>query len=301
MNNSSSDIEPIRIDERLVCRLVATQFPQWSDLPVRAVIASGWDNRSFHVGEHLLVRLPSHHAYEAQVDKEQRWLPHLAPLLPLAIPQPVAVGQPSAEYPLKWSIYRWIDGDSATPERIDNEADFARDLAHFLVALQGLDASQGPAPGRHNFFRGGALATYDEEAREAIARLAHDIDVRAVSQIWDTALGSRWPHAPVWIHGDVSLGNLLLRNGRLNAVIDFGNMGVGDPACDLAIAWTLFDGERRDIFRAALGLDDDTWARGRGWALWKALILAAGMTNCNAIEAQQPLLIINKVIADHPH
>lgn len=284
------------IDDTLVRCLVATQFPQWAHLAVRPVALGGWDNRSFHLGEQMLVRLPSAVHYAAQVEKEQRWLPKLAPLLPLPIPAPLAIGEPAQDYPWRWSVYRWLEGDTATPERIADLRDFATDLAQFLIALQRIDPAGGPAPGPHNFYRGGSLATYDAETRQAIAALKDRIDVDAATTVWDAALATTWHSAPVWIHGDVGLGNLLVREGRLSAVIDFGNMGVGDPACDLAIAWTLFDGESRDAFRATLPLDADTWARARGWTLWKALIVAAGLANSNAVEAAQPWRVIDRVL-----
>jgi aminoglycoside phosphotransferase (APT) family kinase protein len=285
------------IDDTLARRLVATQFPQWADLAVRPVALGGWDNRSFHLGEQMLVRLPSAAHYAAQVDKEQRWLPRLAPLLPLPIPVPLAIGEPGQGYPWRWSVYRWLEGETAAPERIADLRDFATRLAQFLVALQHIDASDGPAPGAHNFHRGGALVTYDLETRQSIAVLKDRIDVDAATEVWEAALATTWHGSPVWIHGDVSLGNLLVQEGLLSAVIDFGQLGVGDPACDLAIAWTLFEGESRDAFRNVLSLDADAWARGRGWTLWKALIVAAGLTNSNAAESAQPWRIIDRVLA----
>lgn len=172
-------------------------------------------------------------------------------------------------------------------------------LAQFLLALQRIDPTGGPSPGPHNFYRGGPLATYDEETRQALAALDGKIDVDGAAEVWEAAVATTCHSSPVWIHGDVGLGNLLLQRGHLSAVIDFGNVGVGDPACDLAMAWTLFKGESREAFRAMLPLDADTWARGRGWTLWKALIVAAGFTKTNAVEAAQPLRIIEEVLQDH--
>jgi aminoglycoside phosphotransferase (APT) family kinase protein len=299
MIDSQIDVTHLVIDEMLVRGLVDAQFPHWSHLPIRPVAAGGWNNKTFHLGNHMLVRLPSAAAYAAQVQKEQRWLPILAPLLPLPIPTPLALGMPANGYPWKWSIYEWIDGEVALPECITDLRDFATCLARFLVELQGIDTAGGPAPGLHNFYRGGPLLTYDAQTRQAIAVLKDKINVDAVTEIWNAALNAPWHGKPVWIHGDVSLGNLLVREGRLSAVIDFGILGVGDPACDLAIAWTLFQDNSREAFRVTLKLDADTWARGRGWTLWKALILAAGLSNSNAIEAANPWRIIDEVIADH--
>jgi aminoglycoside phosphotransferase (APT) family kinase protein len=292
------DSEPQLIDDSLVRRLVATQFPRWAELPVRPVARGGWDNRTFHLGEHMIVRLPSAAAYAAQVEKEHRWLPRLAPLLPLPIPAPLAMGEPAGGYPWKWSIYRWLHGDIAAPERIADLRDFATSLAQFLIALQRIDPTGGPSPGLHNFHRGGPLTTYDAETRHAIAALEGRINVYAATEVWEAALATTWHGSPMWIHGDVSAGNLLVQQGKLSAVIDFGQLGVGDPACDLSIAWTLFGGESREVFRATLSLDADTWARARGWTLWKALIVAAGLTNTNAVEAPQPWRIIEEVLID---
>lgn len=299
MSDANIDFSNLVIDEALVRSLIDTQFPHWSHLPIQPVAQGGWNNKTFHLGTHMLVRLPSAAGYAAQVEKEQRWLPVLAPRLPLRIPTPLALGAPANGYPWKWSIYEWIDGEVALPERIIDLCDFATCLARFLAALQGIDSADGPAPGLHNFYRGGPLLTYDAQTRQAIAMLKDKIDVDAANEIWHAALTATWHGKSVWVHGDVSLGNLLVREGRLSAVIDFGILGVGDPACDLAIAWTLFTGESRNAFRATIQLDADTWARGRGWTLWKALILAAGLTNSNAIEAADPWRIIDEVIADH--
>jgi aminoglycoside phosphotransferase (APT) family kinase protein len=287
------------IDDTLVRRLVRSQFPEWSALPLLPVEPGGWDNRSFRLGEHLVVRLPTAEDYAAQVEKEHRWLPRLARSLPLEIPVPLAMGKPADEYPWEWSVYRWIDGDSAAPERITDPLGFARSLAQFLIALQRIDATEGPHPGRHNFYRGGSLKTYDAQTKQAIAILKGKVDAGVVTEVWNAAVTTNWSGAPVWIHGDISAGNLLLRGGRLSAVIDFGMVGVGDPACDLAIAWTFLSGEARQAFRAMIPLDSRTWARGRGWALWKALIVAAGLDETNSLEAAQCWRTIAKALEEY--
>jgi len=285
------------IDASLVRRLVAAQFPQWAHLPIRPVEFGGWDNRTFQLGEQMTVRLPSAAAYARQVEKEQRWLPKLAPHLPLPIPVPLAMGQPGDGYPWHWSVYRWLDGEVATIEGIADLRQFALDLADFLVALYRVDATGGPAPGRHNFYRGGPLTVYDGETRQAIAALEGTIDTDAATAVWEDALAATWRGSPVWVHGDVAAGNLLVETGRLSAVIDFGSSGVGDPACDLAIAWTLFSGESREMFRAAIPLDEATWARGRGWTLWKALITLAALPGSDARAASTSRRIIDDVLA----
>ncbi len=258
----------------------------------------GWDNTTFRLGQELAVRLPSASAYEAQVAKEQRWLPLLAAKLPLAIPAPVAEGRPGAGFPRRWSVYRWLEGDRATRDRVTDMSEVATALADFLVALRGVDAIGVPRPGMHNFFRGGAVATYDGEVRDAIDALGNRIDSRAALEVWDAALRTHWTGTPVWVHGDISPDNLLLVGGRLAAVIDFGCCAAGDPACDLAIAYTFFDGNAREAFRDRVGLDSATWARARGWALWKALIrLQAGRQG--AAGTFDVRRVIDEVVSEH--
>ncbi|WP_306205912.1 aminoglycoside phosphotransferase family protein [Actinoplanes sp. RD1] len=201
--------------------------------------------------------------------------PVLAARLPLPIPVPVAKGRPDAGYPFPWSIYRWLDGEPASVDRIADPVRFAIDLAEFLAALQGVDAAGGPQPGVHNWFRGATLRTYDKEVERALATLDGHVDAGLVREIWARALDARWDGVDRWFHGDVAQGNLLLAEGRLAAVIDFGTCGVGDPACDLAIAWTMLTADGREAFREKLSVDDAMWARGRGWALWKTLATCA--------------------------
>jgi aminoglycoside phosphotransferase (APT) family kinase protein len=300
--------DKFNIDAPLVGRLVAAQFPQWAELPIELVEPGGWDNRTFRLGAEMSVRLPSHEAYLEQVAKEQRWLPRLAPHLPLPIPVPLAKGCPAPEFPWPWSVYRWLDGEPAAPERIADPCEFATELAQFLVALQRIDPAGGPPPGPHNFYRGGPLTVYDAETRRAIATLDGAIDAEVATEVWEAALQATWHGPPVWVHGDVAQGNLLLDDGRLSAVIDFGSSGVGDPACDATIAWTFFFGDSREAFRDRLPLDDETWARGRGWALWKALITLVAL---NASGAERDLAavrfgwrlssrqVVEEVLADH--
>jgi aminoglycoside phosphotransferase (APT) family kinase protein len=289
------------IDAELARRLVARQFPQWAGLPVEPVALDGWDNRTFRLGDKLSVRLPCGDWYAEQVAKEQRWLPVLAPQVPLPIPAPVAQGAPDDEagYPYPWSVYRWLDGEPAATALVADPPAFAEALAGFLVALERASADGGPAPGRHNFFRGGPLGTYEGETVEAIDALGGEIPRDAVQRAWADAMRTRWEREPVWFHGDVAVGNLLVRDGRLAAVLDFGSSGVGDPACDMVIAWTYFAGESRARFRAARGVDDGTWSRGRGWALWKALITLVGhLERDDAAEAARARRDIAAVLAD---
>jgi aminoglycoside phosphotransferase (APT) family kinase protein len=196
-------------------------------------------------------------------------------------------------------VYRWLEGENATLERIADLSHFAISLAKFLLALQRIDATNGPLAGAHNFFRGGPLMTYDAETRATIQELAGEVDKNAATRVWDAALETTWRGAPVWIHGDVAPGNLLVRDGRLCAVIDFGCSSIGDPACDLVMAWTFFSSESREAFKATLGLDAATWARARGWALWKALIMLAEHIDTNSTKAAEARRVIAEILADH--
>lgn len=249
--------ERVTVDAEQVRRLISDQFPQWAGLPVRPVSKGGWDNFTFHLGDAMVARLPSAAEYALAVDKEQRWLPALAPRLPLPIPRPLARGRAGVDYPFSWSVH------------------FALDLAGFLAALQSVDTAGGPQPGKHNWFRGSALRTYDVQAQRALTALDGRIDVDLAREIWKTALDARWDGVDTWFHGDVAPGNLLVDGGELAAVIDFGTCGVGDPSCDMAIAWTLLTTEGRQAFRERLSVDEGTWTRGRGWALWKTLVACA--------------------------
>ena len=264
-------VENDPVTAAVVARLVADQFPRWADLPVAPVTLDGWDNATFRLGDNLSVRLPRADAYVPQIEKEHRWLPFLAPHLPLPIPEPVAIGRPGVGFPRPWSIYQWIDGDPASLGRVADGTTLAVQLAAFLTALYEVDPSSGPQPGTHNFFRGGALRNYDAQSRRAIRVLAEEMNPQTATEVWEAALATKWDRSPVWVHGDVAASNLLVADGDLCAVIDFGCAAVGDPACDLVIAWTFFSGDNREAFRRGLPVDEATWARGRGWALWKAL------------------------------
>jgi aminoglycoside phosphotransferase (APT) family kinase protein len=286
------------IDAALASRLVAEQFPQWAHLAISEPDVQGNDNRTYRLGSELSIRLPSAEGYVAQVEKEQRWLPVLAPELPLPVAQPVAMGRPSELFAWPWSVYRWIEGSVASHDRIGDLSAFAADLAAFLTALQDIGATDGPPAGAHSFFRGGDLAVYDRETRDSISLLGDRIDPQAALAAWNAARTAPWTGPPRWVHGDIAPANLLARDGRLAAVIDFGCSAVGDPACDLAIAWTFLSGESRRMFRQLVPGDEAMWARGRGWALWKALATMAAAKESSPIEAPA-MRVIDDVIADH--
>ena len=293
------DVSRPEIDSAVPRRLIASQFPQWAELPISPVDLDGWDNRTFRLGDELLIRMPSGAWYAKQVEKEQRWLPVLAPRLPLPIPVPVARGEPGDGFPYPWSVYRWLDGEVAATARVRDPVEFASALAGFLTALGGVDAAGGPEPGEHNFFRGGPLGHYEAEALVAIESLGSEIPRDAVQRAWEDAMRTSWERDPVWFHGDVAVGNLLVRDGRLAGVLDFGSSGVGDPACDLVIAWTYLEGAARDRFREAVGADAGTWSRGRGWALWKALITLEGaLAAGDEAAAAAPRRDIGEILAE---
>ncbi|MBL8517954.1 MAG: aminoglycoside phosphotransferase family protein [Betaproteobacteria bacterium] len=291
-------MDAARIDVALVRALIAQQFPQWNDLRVEPVVPGGWDNRSFRLGNDLLVRMPSADVYAAQVGKEQHWLPRLAPHLPCDIPRLIAAGHPGLGYPWHWSVLAWINGEPASAGWPIDMRIFAIGLGRFLAALHAVSTEGGPLAGEHSFQRGGSLAFYDAEVRSALGVLRSRVDVSGALALWDRAREAAWNRSALWVHGDISPGNLLLREGRLCAVIDFGQLCVGDPACDLAIAWTWLNAESRQVLREALPLDEGSWLRGRAWALWKALIVAAGHTQTNAVEYRNPLRVIAEVLKD---
>ncbi|MEO7223697.1 MAG: aminoglycoside phosphotransferase family protein [Devosia sp.] len=284
------------VDVALVQRLIARQFPQWAELPIRPVAMDGWDNWTFHLGDRMKVRLPSAEGYAEQAEKESRWLPLLAPRLPVDVPVPIAVGAPDEGFPWLWSVFQWIDGEPVTRE-IDKLA-LAQDVAGLLNALQAIDPAGGPPPGQHSFLRGAdPLEAYGAEARRFIDALDGAIDTKAAHAVLDTAAESKVA-TPAWAHGDIAVGNLLARDGRLSAVIDFGCAAVGDPSCDLAFAWVFLEGESREVFRALVNVDEAAWARGRAWALWKAALLAS-TNQVTHPEENVPLEVIAAVIADH--
>ncbi|WP_035480992.1 aminoglycoside phosphotransferase family protein [Aliagarivorans marinus] len=286
------------IDVALVKKLIRSQFPQWRDEVIAPVESSGWDNRTFHLGKELLVRLPSADDYISQVEKEQEWLPIIAEQVTLPIPTPVAKGRSDELFPRPWSVYRWLDGETLINNYDGDLTTIARDLASFLNSLDLVSIKGAPAAGKHNFFRGCSLKHYEDDVQKSLVILGGIVDEAAIRSIWEAATTHEWTDKPVWFHGDVSLGNLLVNNGNLVAVIDFGCSAIGDPACDLAIAWTLFSGNSRKEFKKHRNVDSHTWARGRGWALWKALIVWSGVDS-NQSDRHLVENIVRELIADY--
>ena len=290
----------ITVSEPLVRRLLTQQFPQWMKLPLQRVVSGGTDHAIYRLSEDMAVRMPLRATAAEQVAKEQRWLPRLAPYLPLPIQCAIAEGIPCEGYPWPWSICQWLDGKNPAAGSLDCPAQVGSDLAKFVSALHALDTAGGPRPGKHNFGRGVPLALRNAPTRAAISESHGSIDVAAVTTAWDTDLNAAaWRGEPVWIHGDLSPGNLLVADRRVVGVIDFGGLGVGDPACDLIVAWNLLSGQARSAFRAGLSIDDATWARGRGWALSVALIQLPCYRNTNPSLAANAEFTINAVLADH--
>jgi aminoglycoside phosphotransferase (APT) family kinase protein len=292
----------LEIDKALVSRLIAAQFPEWAHLPLTSVLSAGTDNALFRLGDAMVVRLPRIGWASGQPEKEFRYLGKLALALPLAIPVPLVLGEPGEDYPHHWSVCPWIKGEIATLKRLSDPPEAVRELARFISALQRIDSAGGPTPGAHNSGRGVPLKERDEAVRTAIAQLTEQkdsLDSLALLAAWDEALGSpAHTGPPVWLHGDLQSGNLLAREGRLCAVIDFGCLGIGDPACDLQPAWNLFGPDARRIFRDALAVDDATWTRGRGWALSVGLIALPYYKTTAPAIAEQARRTIEQILLD---
>lgn len=286
--------DEVDIDASLVRRLVAGQFPRWGSLPAKRLRSAGTENAMFRLGADMVVRLPRYPGAVASVAHEQRWLPRLSPLLPVPTPEPLGRGGPGTGFAWPWSVYRWLDGRNPVAGAVERPGPLAEDLAAFVRALRRIDAHEGP-PGH----RGVPLVTRDTATREAVARLAGRVDTAAVTDRWAEAL--RAPEhtgPPVWAHGDLGPGNVLVADGRLSAVIDFDCVGVGDPAVDLIVAWNLLPAAARDTFRRAVGADDAEWARGRGWALSISLIQLPYYWETNPVLAENSRHVIREILAE---
>lgn len=289
--------DEVHTDASLVRRLVAAQFPEWAALPIEPVAARGTDNALYRLGDEMVARLPRHAASVPALRKELRWLPILAPQVPLPVPVPLATGAPGEGYPFEWVVARWLEGAPAVPDRLADAHQTTLDLASFIVALRCIDATEGPAPGG----RGGPLGPRDEPMRAAMTRLGDRIDAHAVAAVWEDALLAQpWYGPGVWIHGDLDARNVLARNGHISAVVDWGSMSIGDAACDVMVVWKMVPAGERETFRRTLGIDEATWRRARGWAISQSLIALGYYTHEN-----NPLLVeeawswYREVVADH--
>jgi aminoglycoside phosphotransferase (APT) family kinase protein len=286
----------VETDAALVQRLVAAQFPEWAELSIERVVSYGTDHDIYRLGDGLSVRLPRIEWATGQAAKEAEWLPRLAPHLPLAVPVQLAAGRPAEGYPFAWSVYAWLPGENANGT-IGDLRRAAVDLAAFVRALRGVDTT-GVQP-RRSHSRGAPLAELDESVRRAIAELGERIDGDAALRSWEESLAApAWKGPEVWVHGDLLPGNLLVTGGRLSAVIDWGCLGVGDPACDLQPAWNVFAGESRARYREELEADDASWLRGRGWALFQAVVALPYYWETNPGMIRQASHALAEVLAD---
>jgi aminoglycoside phosphotransferase (APT) family kinase protein len=289
-------VDEIETDVGLVRRLLAGQFPHWADLAIDPVVSYGTDHDIYRLGDHLAARLPRIGWATEQAAKEGEWLSKLAPHLPLAVPVQLAMGHPAEGYPFEWSVYEWLPGENANGT-IDDLDQAAVDLAAFVNALRQVDATDAhPRPPQG---RGAPLAELDGEFRPALAQLGDRIDSDAALRSWEESLNaSVWDGEEVWVHGDLLPGNLLFVDGRLSGVIDFGCLNVGDPACDLQPAWNVFAGESRTRYRAELQADDASWLRGRGWALYQAVVALPYYWDTNPGMIRQASNALAQVLAD---
>jgi aminoglycoside phosphotransferase (APT) family kinase protein len=278
--------DEVETDSKLVRHLLASQHPQWADLPIERVRSAGTDNAMYRLGDELAVRLPRIHWSVENVAKEQKWLPVLAPRLPLAVPIPVATGDPDEVFPYPWSVVRWVPGELATLDRLGDPIQAALELAAFVLALQAVDPTGGPT---HR--RGFPVRLQEQGVREGVAGLRGELDGDAVLEAWNRVMEAPDYDGPVrWFHGDLAYLNLLACGGELSGVIDWGTCGVGDPAIETIVAWSLFRPDARDAYRDALGIDDATWERGKGWVL-------TGVFGIPYYRGTNPVLVADKVTA----
>ncbi|MEW2166818.1 aminoglycoside phosphotransferase family protein [Streptomyces sp. NPDC007084] len=295
MSSSPMHADEAHIDGALVRRLLRGRFAAWAELPLERVESAGTVNALYRLGDELAVRLPRIPGGADDVVKEALWLPRLAPLLPVPVPEILGVGAPAEGYPWHWTVQRWIDGEPPVPGALSDARGLAAGLGAFVAALRRADVPGGPPA-----YRGGPLAGVDAETRAAIEELRGTIDTRAATEAWEDALAApEWTGPPVWLHADLMPMNLLTRAGRLAGVIDFGTFGTGDPASDLIPAWNLLPPEQRPVFREAAGADDAQWARGRGWALSMALIQLPYYHETNPVMADNARHVIHEVLAEH--
>ena len=290
--------DEVGVDADLVRRLLIAQLPELAHLPLRRIEAWGTDHAIFRLGDALSVRVPKIGWAAKQGEKEARWLGRLAPHLPVEVPVPVAVGDPADGYPFRWYVSPWLEGGNPAPDGSVDLCRLARDLAAFVVALQRVDPTGGPLPRPGH--RGGPLALADPSTRRRADELRGDADVDALLAVWDAGRDApAWDGRPVWVHGDLSDGNLLVRDGRLSGAIDWGGLAVGDPAVELMVAWHLFDDESRAVYRDALGfVDEAMWARGRAWAVSAALQALPYYRDTNPDIVARSWRTVDAVLAD---
>lgn len=255
---------PALIDKTLVRNLLAEQHPDLVELPI-VHVKTGYENEIFRLGDEFTVRLPRRSFAAIGTRAEHRWLPTLAPNLPLPVPVPLRIGEPGAGYPWPWTIHAWLPGVVAFDADLAHPDEAAQVIGRFLAALH----TRAPQDAPINPLRGIPLSQRDDEVRARVAKLADLIDAPGILGCWrELVAAPPWTGPPVWLHGDLHPGNVLVEHGRISAVIDFGDLTSGDPADDLAVAWMLLPPHARAVLREAAGtVDDDTWIRARGWAL----------------------------------
>ena len=286
----------IEIDSSLVQSLIVQQFPDLGDLPLTPVRKQGHDNRTFRLGGKLTVRLPSHPSYANAVEKEAKALKALGDHLSVDIPALFALGQPCKDYPMPWSIRYWLEGNTLEETQDPDNYSLARALGAVLVELRSVPTDTSLSAGKHSFYRGCHPGVYSDEVVDSLRRMDDPAKTKQCLEIWYRGTMSVWSHAPVWFHGDIAVGNILMRGDKMSALIDFGTCGVGDPACDFAIAWTYFDASEREYFKEIVSPDNDTWNRAKAWALWKALVSLTGLSapDINGVQARALNEILNE-------
>ncbi len=284
--------DEVLVDDASVRALLRDQFPHWADKPLRRIVDAGTDNAIFRLGDDLGLRLPRIRWAEAQIEKECRWLPELAADLPAPVPVPLAEGRPGHGYPFPWLVYPWLEGTSLDRATVDNWNVIAEDVAAFVLALERLPTEEGPPPTR----RGSPLAQFDEAVQWGVRQLEGTIDAERARYVWRRALeAGEWPGTPVWVHGDLLPGNILIANGRLSGIIDWSGAGVGDPACEAMLAWLLPSDARR-IYRRTLGFDDATWARARGWVVEQTVFYIPYYAKSLPFAVEQAMTRLNEAL-----
>jgi aminoglycoside phosphotransferase (APT) family kinase protein len=295
----SDDELRIDADVDVARRLLREQMPRWADLALERVDSAGVNNTIYRLGEHHAVRLPQTEWAAGHIRKEQRWLPEFAGRLPLEIPALAGVGVPGDDFPWHWSVYRWLEGAEAVVAPVSDEQAAALALGEFVTKLQQLPTGDGPRSGPHSALRGTPLPVRDAVVRDALRNLEGTFDTEAATAAWQAALRvPPWRRAPVWLHGDIHPGNLLVRDGAVRAVIDWEMLSVGDPALDLSAGWMVLSPAGRATFRKSVAADDDTWARARGWALCIGVLAAAYYRDSNPVLAGFSLRAAEDVVAE---
>jgi len=287
--------DEVAVDDEIVRRLVTEQFADIAHLPIRRIGSTGTVNALFRIGDDYVARLPLLEEWSDDIDREWRWIPWFAGrLTSVRLPDPVFKGAPDGAYPFLWSVYRWIDGAPYDDALVDDERSAAETLARFVLELRSLEVvDDAPTGGRD------PLRELDEDTREAIRGSAGVIDVDAAMRVWEEALDApSWNGERSWIHGDLLRPNLLVRDGRLEAVIDFGFIGVGDPATDLMPAWEVFGRVGKDVFRSMLDPDEGTWTRGRGIALHQAAMVIPYYRETNPAFVELSRRAIEQILDD---